>query len=56
MVSEGIILPLPKSLSPPAYSPDESAIDQFFTEIEVLVRKTGDSQEKPWDERRGLGH
>jgi transposase len=56
MASEGIISPLPKSLYPPAYSPDLSAIDQFFTELEVLLRKAGDRQEKPWDERRGLGH
>jgi hypothetical protein len=56
MASEGIILPLPRSLYPPAYSQDLSAIDQFFAKLEALLRKAGDRQEKLWDERRGLRH
>jgi hypothetical protein len=54
MASEGIIPPLPKSLYPPAYSPDMSASDQFLAELEVLLRKAGERQEKPRNEQQGL--
>jgi hypothetical protein len=55
MTSEGIVPLLPKSPHLSAYSPDLSAMDQFFAKLEDLLGKAGDRQETLRDEREVRG-